>query len=200
MNEEREITIRIFTERTGFDMPLAGVFGGIPSGDFSPDEDEPPEDLPEEIEENNDPKEPDAPEGEAFPPEDTALSGEDSEPEKSEFFAVGKLVETENRLEIVYEESVLTGMEGSVTSIGFAKDEPGIVSMVRRGFVDTTLVFEEGKRHITIYQTPFAEFELSVCALSVQNLLLREGVINLDYVTELHGARTERCKMQITIG
>ncbi len=193
MREEREISVRILTERTGFDMPLAGVFGGIPT-DFLPEFDE-PEEEPEEPVEESEPRE-----GEPFPTEDTTLSGEGEEPEKSEFFAVGKLVETDDRLEIVYEESVLTGMEGSVTSIGFAKDEPNLVTMVRQGFVDTTLVFEAGKRHITIYQTPFSEFELGVYAVSVQNLLLREGVINLDYITELHGARTERCKMQIIIG
>ena len=46
MREEREISVRILTERTGFDMPLAGVFGGIPT-DFLPEFDE-PEEAPEE--------------------------------------------------------------------------------------------------------------------------------------------------------
>ena len=205
MKNEREISVRILTERTGFEMPLGGLFGAIPA-DFLPGaEDLPEEDLPEdpddevappaEEEMNNE-----QPEGEAFPAEDTILSQEETVPEKSEFFAVGKLVETDDRLEIVYEESVLTGMEGSLTSVGFSKSAPEIVTMVRQGFVDTALVFERGKWHISIYQTPFSEFELSVCALSVQNLLVQEGVISLDYVTELHGARTERCKMQIIIG
>lgn len=198
MKNEREITVRILTERTGFEMPLGGLFGAIPA-DLFPGAQELPEESDDEAE-PTDEMDDDQPEGEPFPAEDTTLSEGDSEPEKSEFFAVGKLVETDDRLEIVYEESVLTGMEGSVTIIGFAKSAPEIVTMVRQGLVDTALVFEAGKRHISVYQTPFSEFELSVCALSVQNLLLREGIINLDYITELHGARTERCKMQIIIG
>lgn len=208
MREEREITVRIFTERTGFDLPLGGLFGAVPM-DFLPGADEEPDtDLPDEP----DDEEPDdegssadepteeEPEGEPFPVEDTTLSKEEDAPEKSEFFATGKLVETDDRLEIVYEESVLTGMEGSLTTVGFSKSTPDVVTMVRQGFVNTALVFEQGKRHISVYQTPFSEFELCVSALSVQNLLLREGVIHLDYVTELHGARTERCKMDIIIG
>lgn len=203
MSEEREITVRIFTERQGVDMPLVGFFGQMLNESFAavgeePPEEEPEEDVPEEEEDDLPEEEPER--GEAFPPSGATASDEDAAPEKSEFFAVGKLVETDDRLEIVYEESVLTGMEGSVTSVGFSKTEPQIVTMVREGFVNTALVFEKGKRHISVYQTPFARFELSVCALKVQNLLLREGLIELDYVTELHGARTERCKMKIIIG
>ncbi len=206
MREEREVTIRILTERTGFEMPLGGLFGAMPAAFFQEADGYSGEDYAEEP--DDDEEEPTAegqadgeqPAGEPFPAEDTTLSNGEEAPEKSEFFAVGKLVETDDRLEIVYEESVLTGMEGSTTTVGFAKTAPEIVTMVRGGLVETTLVFEAGKRHISLYQTPFSEFELSVCALSVQNLLLREGIINLDYVTELHGARTERCKMQIIIG
>ena len=193
MKRECEITVQILTERTGFDMPLAGLLGGALGGNVDLSQ---IEDLPADAEPVGEDEEP---EGEPFTAEDTA-DAEEPAPEKSEFFAVGKLVETEDRVEIVYEESVLTGMDGSLTSIGFAKAEPEVISMVRQGFVDTAMVFEAGKRHITVYQTPFAEFELSVCALKVSNLLLREGVIELDYVTELHGARTERCKMNISIG
>ncbi len=195
MKTEREISVRIFTERQGVDMPLVGFLGEMLNESLAA-MGEPPEEEADEEETGDFPDEgePEEPDGE-FAPE-----GENPGPEKSEFFAIGKLVETDDRLEIVYEESVLTGMEGSVTVVGFSKTEPQIVTMVREGFVNTALVFEKGKRHISVYQTPFARLELSVCALRVQNLLLREGVINLDYVTELHGARTERCKMKIVIG
>lgn len=196
MKEEREVAVRIFTERQGVEMPFMGFLGEVMNelSAFAEEpaegEEEPEEPFPEEEPEDGDPS----------PAEEAPPSGEESAPEKSEFFAMGKLVETDDRLEIVYEEDAFTGMEDSVTSIGFAKNQPEIVTMTRYGLVKAALVFEKGKRHLSVYQTPFSEFELSVCALSVQNLLLREGIINLDYITELHGARTERCKMKIVIG
>ena len=126
--------------------------------------------------------------------------GEDeSEPERSSFFAAGHLVETGDRVEIVYEESVVTGMEGSVTSIGFSRSDPSVVTMFRKGFVNTAFVFEQGVRHICVYQTPIAEFELCVHALAVRNAVLTDGILELDYLTELHGARTERTRMTVRI-
>lgn len=123
----------------------------------------------------------------------------ENEPERSSFFAEGHLVETGDRVEIVYEESVVTGMEGSVTSIGFSRSDPSVVTMFRKGFVNTAFVFEQGVRHICVYQTPIAEFELCVHALAVRNAVLTDGILELDYLTELHGARTERTRMTIRI-
>ena len=194
MREEREISVRIFTERYGFSMPFDKIFGAEETE--AEGEDEPELNLPflegfSGAEDEED--------GEEDPQETSNLSTNALKPEKSEFFAQAILAETDDRVEILYEESVLTGMEGSRTCIGFAKAEPSVVSMVRQGFVDTALVFEAGRRHLSVYQTPFAEFELTVCARSVKNLLLQEGLIELDYITELHGARAERCKMKIII-
>ena len=35
--------------------------------------------------------------------------------------------------------------------------------------------------------------------LEVSNRLLSEGVLYIDYLLEIHGARTERCKMTLTV-
>ena len=103
-----------------------------------------------------------------------------------------------SRVELVYEESELSGMEGSVTSIGFDRAAPGMISMMRSGVVSTALVFEENKRHICVYQTPFSEFEVCTIARRVENRLLTDGVIELDYLIEIHGAQAERCHMVIS--
>ena len=49
-----------------------------------------------------------------------------------------------DRVELVYEESEITGMEGSHTSVVFDKDNAGLVSMLRDGTVSTALTFERG--------------------------------------------------------
>jgi uncharacterized beta-barrel protein YwiB (DUF1934 family) len=71
--------------------------------------------------------------------------------------------------------------------------------MVRTGPVRTAMTFEEGQRHICLYNTPFSEFEVCVRTLKVNNRLLQENKIELDYLIEIHGAQAEHCKMTVTV-
>ena len=126
-----------------------------------------------------------------------ALMGE--MPEPTEMFMEGRLVTNEKRVELLYEESELTGMEGSVTSIGFDRETPELISMMRTGAVRTALTFESGKRHFCLYNTPYSDFEVCVRTISVENALLEEGRIRLEYLIEIHGAQAEHCKMTINV-
>ena len=120
-------------------------------------------------------------------------------PEPTEMLMEGKLLVADHRVELVYAESELTGMQGSLTAIGFEPSNPDLVSMVRTGPVRTALTFEEGKRHICLYNTPFSEFEVCVRTLKVENRLLEENKLELDYLIEIHGAQAEHCKMTVTV-
>ena len=103
------------------------------------------------------------------------------------------------RVEIVYDEGELSGMEGSRTVISYAKGEPKTVSMIRSGAVSTALVFERGVRHLCTYETPYMPFQIGVLAICVDNRLESEGVIVLDYLIEIRGAQAERCKMTLKV-
>ena len=103
------------------------------------------------------------------------------------------------RVEIVYDEGELSGMEGSQTVISYAKGEPQTVSMIRTGAVSTALVFERGVRHLCTYETPYMPFQIGVFALSVDNRLETDGEIMLDYLIEIRGAQAERCKMTLRV-
>ena len=87
--------------------------------------------------------------------EDTLKAMKGEMPEPTEMLMEGKLLVAEHRVELVYAESELTGMQGSLTAIGFEPANPDLVSMVRTGPVRTAMTFEEGKRHICLYNTPF---------------------------------------------
>lgn len=103
------------------------------------------------------------------------------------------------RVEIVYDEGELSGMEGSRTVVSYAKGEPSTVSMIRTGAVSTALVFERGVRHLCTYETPYMPFQIGVYALEVDNRLESEGVICLDYLIEIRGAQAERCRMTMKV-
>ena len=122
---------------------------------------------------------------------------ESSGPE--ELLIEGRLVTNAERVELLYDESELSGMQGSVTTIGFARNAPELISMNRTGTVLTSLVFEEGKRHFSVYDTIFSSFQVCVRTLHVENKLLEEGHIDIEYLIEIHGAQAERCKMNIRV-
>lgn len=122
-----------------------------------------------------------------------------NEPEIIEIYSLGSMVTKEGRVEIAYEETEATGMEGATTAVSFMLEQPGVVSMLRDGAVSTVLVFETGKRHHCIYQTPFMPFEVCVHTLKVENRLLEDGVLNLDYMIEIRGARAERTKFRMEL-
>ena len=121
------------------------------------------------------------------------------EPERMQIKTVGRYVIDGDRCEISYDESDVTGMEGSVTAISFDMSDSGVVTMSRTGSVSTALVFENGKRHHCVYNTPYMPFEVCVKTLSVNNLLGENGHLELDYIVEIRGAKAERTKFSMKI-
>lgn len=134
---------------------------------------------------------------------DALLTAEDIraglEPERIEIKTVGKFKIDGGRAEVSYEESEATGMEGSVTAISFDMTEPHIVTMIRTGMVSTALVFEQGKRHHCVYNTPYMPFELCVKTFEVKNRISEMGRLELDYIIEIRGAKAERTKFLMQI-
>ena len=121
------------------------------------------------------------------------------EPESVEINTVGQFEIKDGRAEVTYEESEATGMSGSTTAISFLERDVGIVTMIREGAVSTALVFEANKRHHCLYKTPFMPFQICVHTLKVDNRLLSDRYLDLDYIVEIRGAQAERTKFHIEL-
>ena len=140
-----------------------------------------------------------APQAEEEDPEEPEEeTSNDNSPESSEMWVEGRLVTNTHRVELVYDETELSGMEGAITSIGFDRDTPTLVTMMRTGLVSTAMVFEEGKRHFCVYDTPFSSFQICVRAIAVENRLLTDGTLILEYLIEIEGAQAEHCRMTVS--
>jgi Uncharacterized protein conserved in bacteria len=118
-----------------------------------------------------------------------------------ELVTEAEMTDDGKRIEIKYNETELTGMDGAVTQISFEREVPGIVSMLRGGTVYTVLIFEKGKRHICAYETPYMPFELCIFTRKVDNFLNMEtgGSLDLDYFIEIRGAGTERTVFRMDV-
>jgi len=129
-------------------------------------------------------------------PED--VLGEVADGEKIEINTDGHLVSGEGRIELSYDETELTGMDGSRTAISFSESAPELITMVREGTVSTALVFEPNKRHHCVYKTPYMPFEVCVHTLKVENKLAEDKTLFIDYIIEIRGAKAERTKFELT--
>lgn len=121
------------------------------------------------------------------------------EPDEIEINTVGMMRIADGRFEVYYDESEVTGMEGSSTSVSFDTADKGIVTMLREGSVSTALVFEAGRRHHCLYKTPYMPFEVCVNTLSVDNRLDGDGELFIDYIIEIRGAKAERTKFEMKL-
>ena len=140
--------------------------------------------------------------GESEEAEETLPPQEEEEEEEDaplEISMEGKLLVSGGEVRLSYTETEMTGMEGAKTTVHFRENEPGLITMMRSGPVNTALIFEEKSRHICAYQTPFMPFELCVHTLKVDNRLLSEGRLYLDYVIEFRGAKAEHNLFELTI-
>mgnify|MGYP001775287392 CR=1 FL=1 len=96
----------------------------------------------------------------------------------------GELSVSADSYTLKYKESELTGMEGTTTEI--TVENNGIVNLVRSGTVNSNLVFEEGKRHLSYYDTNDGAFSIGVFASYVDTVLERNyGEISITYAMDV---------------
>ncbi len=92
---------------------------------------------------------------------------QDGEEEKVEFVTEALYRSDEEGYSVEYKESEVTGMEGTTTLIQFRPKE---ISISRMGTSNSHLRFEEGKKHVTMYETEMGMLSMGVSSsrISVQ--------------------------------
>ncbi len=128
---------------------------------------------------------------------------EDEEPDEADIedydlMLPAKLVVANDMVMLSWEEDEISGMKGAFTKIAFSSDDKGVVTMARNGIVCTTLTFQKSVHFTCMYNTPFLSFPISVEGIEVDNRLLEDGEMNLDYIIELGGSCMERSKVNLT--
>ncbi len=117
-----------------------------------------------------------------------------------EMMSEGELsIDRDGNVEVSYIEGEETdnGLEGTNVKLLFNKENPDFVTMVREGRMNTMLTFEEGRRSRSIYNTPYMPFNLIVNTLEVENELLADGTLYLNYLMEIQGLASQRTTIRI---
>lgn len=123
--------------------------------------------------------------------------------DKMELYTEGLLVYNRDgegaQVSMAYDESEISGMTGAHTVLTFHSSEPDLLHLIRSGSVTTSLTFKPHHRAICVYETPYMPFEVGIHCLMVENRLLEEGRVVIDYIIEIRGAQAERCRMELTV-
>ena len=84
---------------------------------------------------------------------------------------------------VSYQESELTGLEGTTTKVHIAG---GRVTLLREGSINSQMVFEEGIRHLSMYETPYGELSVGVNTRRMRSTLGEAGGdLEIDYAIEI---------------
>ena len=103
----------------------------------------------------------------------------DQEPEVIDLVTEGCMEFRSGGWDISYEESELTGLAGVTTVF---RVEPGRVILDRKGALNSTMIFEEGVSHDSLYQMAFGTLMLTVKATRVFFDIVEDGgIIDLSY-------------------
>ena len=122
---------------------------------------------------------------------------DDIDPDATELMTEGTMVLTEDGMVLSYEETELTGMEGTTTT--FEVKGPR-VTLTRSGKVNSQMVFEEGRQHTSLYETPFGELTVDIQTSTLKhNLTQRGGVMEIKYSIAVEHTVTGRNCFKIRV-
>ena len=122
---------------------------------------------------------------------------DDTDPDATELVTEGLLQETEEGLLLSYEESALTGMEGTTTTFCVRGSQ---VILTRSGAVNSQMIFEEGRQHTSLYETPYGELSVDIQTSALRhNLSERGGLLEIKYSIAVEHTVTGRNSFKIRV-
>ena len=122
---------------------------------------------------------------------------DDIDPDGTELMTEGVMELTEDGMRLSYDESELTGMEGTRTTFEITEKR---VILRRTGTTNSQMVFEEGTQHTSLYESPYGELTVDIQTSQLRhNLTERGGVMEIKYSIAVEHAVTGRNCFKIRV-
>ena len=117
---------------------------------------------------------------------------EGMDPDGTELMTEGTMRLTEDGMVLSYEETELTGMAGTTTTFEVHGKK---VILTRSGGINSQMVFEEGRQHTSLYETPFGELPVDIqTSKLLHNLTERGGLMEIKYsIAVAHTVTGQNC-------
>ena len=123
--------------------------------------------------------------------------GDDTDHDPIEVITSGNYYKKKNKHYVLYEE-IMEGFDGVTKNvIGF---DDGVLNLTKSGVTNVHMVFEENKRNITNYITPYGNILIGVDAKKVDIRESEEQIqINIDYALDVNYEHLADCQIHMNI-
>lgn len=109
----------------------------------------------------------------------------------------GDFCETEYGYKVQYDETKISGMEGTKTTILIRKDS---FDLIREGTTETKMEFENYKTTTSLYKTPYGVMDIRIDTRKLKiNVDEKGGNINTVYILEIGGQPAIKTNLSIDI-
>lgn len=115
-------------------------------------------------------------------------TAEDHDMNVMELVTEGKYYRQDDAYYVTYDESEVTGMNGTTTTLKVVDD---VVTLIRVGSVNSHFVFQQGQKHVSYYDTEHGAFTIGVLANAVDvKMDDHGGEIRVGYQLEIDNNKT----------
>ena len=109
----------------------------------------------------------------------------------------GDFTKTEYGFKVQYDETKISGMEGTKTTILIRKDS---FDLIREGTTETKMEFENNKTTTSLYKTPYGVLDIRIDTRKLKiDVDEKGGNINTVYILEIGGQPAMKTNLSIDI-
>lgn len=117
--------------------------------------------------------------------------------ENIEVVTLGDFYKQDNFYYAVYDETQISGMEGTKTTFKISSDK---LSLIREGSTNTQMEFKEREKGITLYDTPYGMLELELHTKKIDiNINDAGGDVFINYDISISGQKPQNTQLKINI-
>ena len=122
---------------------------------------------------------------------------EGQDPDVTELVTAGTLRREQEGYTIAYQETELTGLEGTTTKL---RIEGPRVTLLRQGSVNSQMIFEVGRKHLSMYETPYGALAVGIETRRLKNTVDEAGGdLEIDYAIEIDTLLAGKSLFQLNV-
>ena len=100
-----------------------------------------------------------------------------------ELMTEGEYSYSPEKSELIYQESSITGMEGTTTTFTV---EPDTVILTREGTVTSQMLFRRGEKHLFLYETPYGNATMGIYTRRLERDIEEgRGHVEIEYTLDV---------------
>lgn len=117
--------------------------------------------------------------------------------EMIEVVTVGEFIANKDSYEAKYEETEISGMDGTTTTLKIKEDT---VILIREGSTSTTMEFKKNNNNVVLYNTPYGMLELKTATKDLKiDIDENGGAVFIDYNLIMNGQKPLNTKLKLDI-